>query len=77
MALVGDGSGAVALLVEGQLVTRIDVGPLDAVWTAAFPTSPFAGIVSQPLENWRSVRVVAIAPTLKEERSLWRAATSS
>lgn len=53
MALVGEGSGAVALLVEGQLVTRIDVGPLDAVWTAAFPRSSFAGIVSQPLENWK------------------------
>lgn len=64
MALVGDGSGAVALMVEGQLIARIDVGPLDAVWTAAFPRSSFAGIVSQPLENWKSV-------------SLWRAANSS
>lgn len=55
--IVGDRSGAVALMVEGQLVARIEVGPLDAVWTAVFPRSSFAGIVSQTLENWKSVRV--------------------
>jgi hypothetical protein len=67
-ALVAEGnSEAVALLVEGQLVARIDVGALEYSLDCCDPEIPGAGILKQRLNGWKSVRVAAGAPMLVEE----------
>ncbi|MFY9955536.1 hypothetical protein [Bradyrhizobium sp.] len=60
-------SEAVALLVEGQLVARIDVGAFECSLDCCDPEIPGAGILNQRLEGWKSVRVAAGAPMLVEE----------
>jgi hypothetical protein len=68
MALVGVGSpGAVTLLVEGQLVARIEA-PSNAVWTAAIPRSSVR-VFEPRLESWKSVRMIATAPKLEEREA--------
>jgi hypothetical protein len=67
-ALVAEGnSEAVALLVEGQLVARIDVGALECGLDCGDPDILGAGILNQRLESWKSVRVAATAPMLVEK----------
>jgi hypothetical protein len=60
-------SEAVALLVEGQLVARIDVGALECGLDCGGPDILGAGILNQRLESWKSVRVAATAPMLVEK----------
>ena len=67
-ALVAEGnSEAVALLVEGQLVARIDVGALECGLDCCDPDILGVGISNQCLEDWKSVRVAAGAPMLVEK----------
>jgi hypothetical protein len=68
-ALVAEGnSEAVALLVEGQPVARIDVGALEGGLDRGDPDILGAGILNQRLQSWKSVRVAATAPMLVEKK---------
>jgi hypothetical protein len=60
-------SEAVTLLVEGQLVARIEVGALECGLDCGDPDIRSVGILNQRLESWKSVRVAATAPMLVEK----------
>jgi len=65
---------AVALLVQAQLVARIDVGPLECGLDCGDPDILGAAILNQRPQSWKSVRVAAAAPMLVEkEKSVSRA----
>jgi hypothetical protein len=67
-ALVAEGnSETVALLVEEQLVARIDVDALECGLDCCDPDILGVGISNQCLESWKSVRVAAGAPMLVEK----------
>jgi hypothetical protein len=58
---------AVTLLVQAQLVARIDVGALESRLDRDEPDILGVGILNQRLESWKSVRAAATAPMLVEK----------